>query len=449
MDELRIFLRLTFIHKMKKEKLKRSRRKFLKTSGSVVAGSALAMNLISGKSAFAQNSDTLKVGLIGCGGRGTGAANQALKADDNVVLTAMADTFEDRLTSSLANLKKERGDQVQVGEDGKFVGFDGYKKVIESDVDVVILTTPPCFRPAMLEAAVGAGKHVFCEKPMAVDAQGVRRVIAAAQIAKEKKVSLVSGFCWRYHTPKREIFQRILDGDIGEVHTVYNTFNTGTLWSVPWDDGWTLMTKQMRNWLYYNWLSGDHIVEQGIHCIDMGSWAMADMQPKSVSATGGRQVRTEEIYGNIYDHFTVAYEYENGAKSFHFSRQQKNCYRSYLVEVWGTKGKAIIDVTRRVDEIKGKKTWRYRGDGNDMYQQEHDELFASIRSGKLMNDGAWMAQSNMMAIMGRMAAYTGQTITYEEALKSNDVIGPSIDKYKWDLEFKGPQVAIPGITKFK
>jgi predicted dehydrogenase len=434
---------------MKKEEKRHSRRTFLKTSGSVAAGSALTLNFISGNSAFAMNNDTLKVGLIGCGGRGTGAANQALQADDNVVLTCMADTFEDRINKSLDNLKKERGDKVQVIPESQYVGFDGYKKVIESDVDVVILTTPPCFRPAMLEAAVKAGKHVFCEKPMAVDAQGVRRVIAAAQIAKEKKISLVSGFCWRYHLPKREVFQRIHDGDIGEVHTVYSTYNTGTLWSIPWEDGWTLMTRQMRNWLYYNWLSGDHIVEQAVHSIDMGSWAMADMQPKSVTATGGRQVRTDEVFGNIYDHFAVEYAYENGAKSFHFSRQQKNCSRSNHVEVWGTKGKAIIDVIRRIDEIKGEKPWRYRGDGNNMYQQEHDELFASIRSGKLTNDGEWMAQSNMMAIMGRMAAYTGQTITYKEALKSKEVIGPSIEEYDWDLEFEGPPVAMPGITKFK
>jgi predicted dehydrogenase len=284
---------------------------------------------------------------------------------------------------------------------------------------------------------------------MAVDAQGVRRVLAAAQVAKEKKLSLVSGFCWRYNTSKREVFQRIHDGAIGDIQAVYSTYNTGALWSVPWEDGWTLMTKQMRNWLYYNWLSGDHIVEQAIHSIDMGSWAMNDMQPKSVTATGGRQVRTEEIYGNIYDHFAIEYEYENGAKSFHFSRQQKNCSRAYHVEVWGTKGKAIIDVIKRIDEIKGENPWRYRGDGNDMYQQEHDELFASIRSGNLMNDGDWMAQSNMLAIMGRMAAYTGQTISYEDALKSKEILGPAIDEYSWDLEYEGPPVAMPGKTKFK
>lgn len=432
---------------MKDKRLSRSRREFLK-SGSLAAGSALTMNIMSGKSVFAMNSDTLKVGLIGCGGRGTGAASQALKADDNVVLTAMADVFEDRLMSSLEHLKEAGGNKVQVNPESRFVGFDAYKRVIESDVDVVLLTTPPAFRPAMLEKAIAAGKHIFCEKPMAVDAQGIRRVMAAAQIAKEKKVNLVSGFCWRYHVPKREIFQRILDGQIGEVHTVYNTYNTGTIWTKPWQEDWSLMTRQMRNWYYYNWLSGDHIVEQAIHSIDMGSWALNDLQPKSAMATGGRQVRTEPIHGNIYDHFAVEFDYDNGAKAFHVCRQQKNCERSYHVEVWGTKGKAIIDVIRRVEEITGANPWRYRGDGNDMYQQEHDELFASIRSGNLMNDGDWMAQSNMMAIHGRMAAYTGERISYEDALKSKEVLGPAIDEYSWDLEFEGPPVAMPGITKF-
>ena len=326
--------------------------------------------------------------------------------------------------------------------------FDAYKKVLASDVDVVLLTTPPAFRPLYLEAAVEAGKHVFCEKPMAVDAQGIRRVLASAKKAKEKKLSLVSGFCWRYHTSKREVFQRILDGDIGEVQAVYSTYNTGDLWSVPYEKDWGLLTKQMRNWLYYNWISGDHIVEQAIHSIDMGSWAMGDMQPKSVTGTGGRQVRTDDIFGNIYDHFAIEYAYENGAKSFHYCRQQKNCSRSYSAEVWGTKGKAIIDVVRRVDEITGDKPWRYRGDGNDMYQQEHDELFASIRKGEPMNDGEWMSQSNMMAIMGRMAAYTGQTITYDEAINSKEVLGPPVTDYSWDMEFAGPPIAMPGITKF-
>ncbi len=433
---------------MKNSKFFRSRRSFLKTSGTAAAGSALAMNFVVPKASYAMNNKTLKVGLIGCGGRGTGAANQAINADDNVILTAMADVFENRLESSLENLKKLHGDKVQVEKKNRFFGFDGYKKVLASDVDVVILTTPPVFRPLHLEKAVESGKHIFCEKPMAVDAPGIRRAMAAAQKAKEKKLSLVSGFCWRYHTPKREIFGKVLSGDIGEVHTVYNTYNTGELWSNPWQPEWTDMEKKMRNWLYYNWISGDHIVEQAIHSVDMGSWAMHDKQPRSVTATGGRQVRTDEVYGNIYDHFAVVFDYENGAKSFHFSRQQKNCSRAYGVEMWGSEGKCVVDVIRRQHEITGANPWRYRGEGNDMYQQEHDELFASIRAGKPMYDGDWMLQSNMMGIMGRMAAYTGQTITWEEAWNSEQKLGPDPEEYTFDLVIEGPPVAKPGITKF-
>jgi len=433
---------------MKKKEGLKTRRRFLKTSGKAALGSTVAMNFIVPGVARALNNDTLKVGLIGCGGRGTGAANQALKADDNVILTAMADVFEDRLEASLANLKEIQGDKVQVHKKQQFSGFDAYQKVIDSDVDVVILTTPPVFRPLHLEKAVAAGKHIFCEKPMAVDAPGIRRAMEASKKAREKKLSLVSGFCWRFHSPKRETFGKIRNGDIGDVHTVYNTYNTGELWSKPWQPEWSDMEKKMRNWLYYSWISGDHIVEQAIHSIDMGSWALNDMQPKSVTATGGRQVRTEEIYGNIFDHFAVVFDYENGAKAFHFSRQQKNCSRSYAVEMWGTQGRCVVDVIRRQHEIFGDNPWRYRGEGNDMYQQEHDELFASIRNNDPIYNGDWMLQSNMMAIMGRMAAYSGQTITYEEAWNSEENLGPDPEDYSWELVYEGPPVAKPGVTKF-
>jgi predicted dehydrogenase len=267
----------------------KSRRNFIKSTGAVAIGSTVALNFGLPGSSFAMNSDTLKIGLIGCGGRGTGAANQALNADPNVVLTHMADIFGDRMELSINSLKQQHGDRVKVGNSGRFVGFDGAKKVIDSDVDVVILTTPPCYRPKMLEMAVEAGKHIFCEKPMAVDAPGIRRVLVAAQKAKEKKLSLVSGFCWRYHTPKRETFGRILDGAIGNVHTVYNTYNTGALWLRDTQPDWSPMKKKMRNWLYYNYLSGDHIVEQAIHSIDMMSWALGDIKPVSATGTGGRQ----------------------------------------------------------------------------------------------------------------------------------------------------------------
>ncbi len=425
-----------------------TRRTFIKQTGAAAIGGSLAFNIGMAQS-FSRNSDTLKVGLIGCGGRGTGAANQALNADENVVLYAMADIFSDKMEKSYHALVNEHPDKMQVPDERKFMGFDAYQKVLESDVDVVILTTPPSFRPAHLEAAVKAGKHIFCEKPMAVDVPGIHRVLKAARQAKEKGLSLVSGFCWRYDFPKRAAFQKVLDGEIGDIVTIYNTYNTGELWSYPRQTGWSDVEYKLRNWLYYNWISGDHIIEQAIHSIDMMSWAMGDIMPVSVSATGGRQSRTEEIYGNVFDHFAVVYEYENGSRGFHFSRQQKNCTRSYAVQMMGTEGTCNVDCIKRKHEIvRPYGIWEYEGETNNMYQTEHDELFASIRNQKPMNDGEWMAHSTFLGIWGRMAAYTGQTITFEEAYKSKEVLSPEIDEYGWELDWPSLPVAKPGITEF-
>ena len=433
--------------------MEQSRRKFIKSTSAAALGTTLAFNIGFPQRSFAANSDTLKVGLIGCGGRGTGAANQAMGADSNVVLSAMADIFPDRMQSSLENLKSLHGDKIQVDPEHQFFGFDAFKKLIDSDVDVVLLATPPVFRPDHLDYAIEKGKHVFCEKPMAVDAPGIRKVIASAEKAKEKSLSLVSGFCWRYHEPKRETFGRVLDGEIGDVMSVYNTYNTGELWYKERQPEWNEMQYKLRNWLYYNWLSGDHIAEQAVHSLDMMSWAFGNKVPLQATGTGGRQKRIEEKYGNVYDHFAIVYEYDNGAKGFHFSRQQKDCTRSYAVEMNGTKGQCLVDCSKRKHEITaGGEKWRYRGDGNDMYQTEHDELFASIRSGKPMNDGEWMANSTMLAIMGRMVAYTGQTITFEEALKSNEVLSPTNEAiataFEMGFDWPGNNPAIPGETKF-
>lgn len=426
-----------------------NRRSFLKTTGAAVVGSTLAFHTSKAKAFSGLNSDTLKVGLIGCGGRGTGAANQALTADENVVLWAMGDVFPDKMEKSYTNLEKLHPEKVKVDKERQFLGFDAYQKVLDSGVDVVLLATPPAFRPDHLLAAINAGKHIFCEKPMAVDAPGVRKVLKAAKLAKEKEVSLMSGFCWRFHFPKRETFGRVLNGDIGDVMAVYNTYNTGELWSRPRQPEWGNLEFQMRNWLYHTWLSGDHIAEQAVHSIDMMSWALGDVLPTKVTATGGRQRRIEEIYGNVYDHFAVVYEYENGAKGFHFSRQQKDCSRSYAAEMLGTKGTCMVDCIRRKHYITGPNEWKWRGESNNMYQTEHDELFAAIREGKLINEGEKMANSTMLAIIGRMAAYTGQTITWEEAINSEEVLGPDINAYNWDMEWASAEVAKPGITKLR
>lgn len=428
-----------------------SRRDFVKKTGSAVLASSLGINILSARSrASGINSETLKVGLVGCGGRGTGAALQATRAENNVMLTVMADIFEDTLKESHSALMGENPEKIKVDPSNMFIGFDAYKKVLESDVDVVILTTPPSFRPGHLRAAIEAGKHVFCEKPVAVDAPGIRHVIESAKMAKMKGLALMSGFCWRHDDPKNATYDRLLDGAIGEIHTVYNTYNTGELWYKERQPDWTDFQTTMRNWLYYNWLSGDHITEQAVHSLDLMSWAFGDMMPISATGTGGRQSRTEEKFGNVYDHFAIVFDYPDGKKGFHFSRQQKNCSRAYGLDITGDKGRCNIHVSNN-HQIIGKKNWKWeeeKKERNDMYQTEHNELFASIRAGKPFNDGVRMANSTLLAIWGRMAAYTGQTISFEEAFNSNETLGPELSAYSWDLKWPLKEVAQPGITKF-
>ena len=304
---------------MKTKAGKRNRRKFIKETGMAVLGSSVAFNIGYAKtSAYQPNEKTLKVGLVGCGGRGTGAAGQAISADPDVQLTAMADIFPDRLNKSHEAIKEIHPDKVSVDEEHRFIGFDAYKKLIESDVDVVLLATPPAFRPDHLTAAIEGGKHVFAEKPMAVDAPGVRKVLAAAKKAKEKGLSLTSGYCLRYDNEKRAFFKRLLDGDIGQIRSMSSTRYGGELWYKPRQPEWTQMEYQLRNWYYYDWLSGDFVVEMHVHNIDLMSWAMGNRNPINAVGIGGRQVRVDKKYGNIYDHLAVEFEYENGARGLSF-----------------------------------------------------------------------------------------------------------------------------------
>lgn len=437
-----------------------SRRQFIKTAGIAAVGSTIVPNLAwASKIPWTSNSNTLKVGLIGCGDRGTGAVGEALNADPNVILTAMADVFEDQLQGAFNSLKGKYGNKVQVSDKHKYIGFDAYQKLIDSDVDVVLLAAPPCFRAQHLEAAVNAGKHIFCEKPFAVDAPGLRRVMEAAKKAKTKNLSLVSGFCWRYHQPKRDAFGRVLNGQIGEILGGEATYNTGELWFKERKRGWSEMEYKLRNWLYYNWLSGDHVVEQAIHSIDMFSWAMGDKAPLKVSGTGGRQKRTDPKFGNVYDHFGLTYEYDNGVKIYFFCRQQNNTIPSYAVELIGKDGRCYVDCRTGEHRITGKHPWNLADETKftdadayketevrGMYQVEHDELFASIRSGKPMNDGEWMTRSNLLALAGRMAAYSGQTITFDQALNSTEILFPG--DISWNTKYDVP-IAVPGITAFK
>jgi myo-inositol 2-dehydrogenase / D-chiro-inositol 1-dehydrogenase len=424
-----------------------NRRAFIKTSSTAAAGGLLLPYLSFPQSAFAENSDTLKVGLVGCGGRGTGAASQALHADKNVVLTAVADTFAGQIDRSIASLRREHGDRIKVTPEKQFVGLDAYRKVLESGVDVVLLASPPGFRPAHLKAAVDAGKHIFCEKPMATDAPGVRSVLESVEASKKKSVSLVAGFCWRYDHARREFFNRLHDGAIGEIRTIYATYYTGPVKPMPEarerKPEWSDVEWQVRNWYNFVWTCGDSLVEQAVHSVDKIAWAMRDTPPLKAVAVGGRQVPAHG--GNIYDHFEVNYEYSDGVRAFMGSRQQSGCYNQNADYFTGTKGAGTIGV-RRTPELSGGTPWRYTGKTNDMYQTEHDEFFASIRAGKPINDGPRMASSTLLAIMGRMAAYTGLEITWEQALGSEEKLVP--DALSWDMKHPVPAIAVPGITRF-
>ena len=419
-----------------------SRREFLKTSR---GGGALRCAFL--PKTYGQKRKLLRVGLIGCGGRGSGAASQALNADPNVVLTALGDAFEDQVQRSLQGLQKQHPDKVKVTPEKCFSGLNAYQQVIDSGVDVVLLAAPPGFRPAHLKAAVAAGKHIFCEKPMATDAPGVRSVLESVEVAKAKKLSLVAGFCWRYELARREFYQRIHEGAIGDLRAVYATYYAGPVKPMPapserpadmGDLEW-----QLRNWYNFTWLSGDGYVEQACHSVDKVAWAFKDRPPLKAVAVGGRQ--TPNHQGNIFDHMFVVYEYPEEARAFVGQRQVGNTYTENSDYLMGAAGFGKIQGWA-APHLKGREEWRYKGPKSDMYQNEHNELFASIRSGKPINDGEWMTHSTLMGIMGRMAAYTGQEITWEQALNSQENLVPAQLDWKMKLDF--PPMAMPGVTKF-
>jgi predicted dehydrogenase len=421
-----------------------SRRRFLGTSAAAAATLAAAPNVHAG------GTDVLRVGLVGCGGRGTGAAAQALKADANLQLVAMGDAFADRLGKSLQDLKKEEeiAAKIDVAPERRFTGFDAYKRVIES-VDVVLLCTPPHFRPIHLKAAIDAGKHVFAEKPVAVDAPGVRSVLETCEQAKKKGLSVVSGLCLRYDNSFRAAVSRIHDGAIGDVHTVQANDYRGSIWVKPRQPGWTDMEWQMRNWYYFTWLCGDFNVEQHVHFLDVCSWVMKGEYPIRAVGNGGRQQRTAPEYGHIYDHFSITYEYANGAKLFSNCRQQTGCANDMSAHAAGSKGFAHLSERRggmRIDSAGSTSVYENPKDDRGLYQIEHDELFAGIRQGRPINNGEYMAKSTLLAIMGRMAAYTGKAITWEMAMNSKEDLSPP--RYDWDVPLPVPPVAVPGVTKF-
>jgi len=402
------------------------------------------------KSSAASPGDTIKVGVVGCGGRGSGAASDVLKADKNVIITALGDLDAKVAKRTLTNLKnaEDLAERAQVDDEKIFAGIDAYQGVIDSGVDMVILATPPGFRPKHMAAAVAAGKHMFVEKPVATDAPGVRSILESTAKAKEKGLGVLSGFCWRYSLPERGVMERILAGEIGTMQAMYATYNTGLVGRSNPREGASPIEKQIRSWYFYKWLSGDFIMEQAIHAVDWMCWAMGDIVPVKAIGHGGRQTRPPE-QGDIFDHFAITYEYASGARGFLFCRQQPNCADDNSAVFYGTKGTAYetgFSPRHHIKDAAGEIVWKYRGEKKNMYVNEHEEFIASLRAGKPINNGERMARSTMVGLLGRMAAYTGQEISYEQAFQSKEQLVP--DPLTLDTPAPEVKVAMPGRTKF-
>lgn len=427
--------------------MKQTRRGFLKTSSTIVAGAAVNSLPISW-SAYARGDDAIKVGLIGCGGRGTGAAVQAMQADPGVRLVAIADLFEDVLQAKRKVLKETNPAQMMVDDDHCFVGFDGYQKLIDSGVDVVLIANASRFQATHFETCVDAGISTFVEKPAAMDPPDVKRILAAAEKADKKGLSVVSGQMWRYDPAVQETVKRIHDGAIGEVVAIQITTHRSNFRLRPRKPGQSEIEYQLYNWTHFSWLSGDFLTASLVHHTDLAAWVMKEEQPATAFGMGGRAAPFGEEHGDCFDHNAVIYEYANGVKLFAFLIVQPNCYTEVSDIVMGTKGRARLQKGR----IEGQNPWRYRGKKGNPYQIEQDELFASVRSGKPINNGRYMALSAMTGIMGQMAAYTGKNIEWDQALSAGHVFGPAECDFSTEPPVKPRPdgiypVRIPGLSR--
>jgi len=420
-----------------------TRRDFMKASAAV----SLATLGAGASKVFASGSDKIRLGLIGCGGRGTYDSTNCMNAAEGVELVAMGDGFKDRLDNSLKQLKKNLGNKVKVTEDKCFVGFDAYKKVLECDVDMVILTEPPHFRPEHLKAATEAGKHVFMEKPVAVDPVGVRSVIASSELADKKGLTIVAGTQSRRMAHIMALMERIHNGDIGEIVSGQCvrigdgmlTWSPGTRERRP---EWSDMEWQLKRWLFLTWLSGDFITEMHVHNLDVMNWAM-DSHPVQCFGLGGREVRTGPEYGNVYDHFAVEYKYPNDVRVEYMGSQIDGCTSRSDERVIGTKGVAFIDSGNAI--IEGQKPFKYDGPSPSPVIRQHADQIAAIRQGKHLNEGKRIAESTLTTIMGRMSAYTGRALKWDWVIKASKLdLRP--EKYEFgDLPMR--PVAVPGKTQ--
>jgi predicted dehydrogenase len=432
-----------------------TRREFLKSSSVVAAGSAALGTLATLPGAYAQGDEIIRVGLIGCGSRGTGAALQAISTEGPVKLVAMGDAFSWQVDKCFAALQQgmtDKPERLAVDNDHSFVGLDAYQKVIDCGVDLVILATPPGFRPVHLEAAIRAGKHVFMEKPVAVDAPGIRQVLESVKLAKEKNLGIGVGLQRHHEAGYLETIKRLKEGVIGDIHTARAYWNTGEIWARPRREGMSEMEYQVWNWYGFTWLSGDHIVEQHIHNIDVINWIKGDY-PIRAQGQGGRQARSGKDSGQIFDHHIVEFEYADGSRLFSQCRQIDGCWGSVSEHVQGTRGRASLDSANNLFEISnGTDTWKWPGRKPNPYQVEHDDLFASIRAGEPINEGEFGAQSTMTAILGRLATYSGKMVTLKDALASNVSLQPAVYSFSAQapvlpLADGSYPIAVPGMTK--
>lgn len=430
------------------------RRNFVKNTALFTGGAMLLPNLQMQGMFNVANDKKLKIALVGCGGRGTGAAVQALNADENIELVAMADAFEDRLKGSLMNISKELGEtkKVNVKPENQFVGFDGAQKAMDL-ADVVILATPPGFRPQHFEYAINNGKHVFMEKPVAVDAPGVRKVLAAAKKAKENKLNVVVGLQRHYQDNYLAAIEQLKKDSIGKIVAGQVYWDSAGVWTRERQPDQSELEYQMRNWYYFNWLCGDHILEQHIHNIDVANWFIGEY-PLSAQGMGGREVRTGPDHGEIFDHHFVEYTYPSGAVIASQCRHQPETMSRVAEFFQGTKGTVSTEGDNAtLKDYSGKTLFEHRGkDDPNPYAVEHVKLFESIRNGGVIADGENGAKSTMSAIIGRMATYSGKIIKWDEAMQSNHDLAP--DDLTWDspapvqpLEDGTYKIPVPGQTE--
>lgn len=432
-----------------------TRRDFVKRSSLATGGILLAPSLISATPYNTKN--ILKLAVIGCGGRGTGAAVQALKADNEVQLVAMADAFKDILDTSFENLSKIfESARIPVKESMKFVGFGSYKKAID-EADVIILATPPGFRPQHFEYAVSQGKHVFMEKPLATDVAGIKKVLEAAKIAESKKLNVVVGLQRRYQSSYLETLNLIQKGSIGKIVSGRVYWNSGGVWVRPREEKFTEMEYQMRNWYYFNWLCGDHILEQHIHNIDVANWFIGE-HPIKAQGMGGREVRNGKDHGQIFDHHFVEFEYPSGAVISSQCRHQKGCLTRVAESFQGTLGTSETSGGNKaiLKSYSGETIYKHDNEmDKNPYQVEHNKLFAAIRNGEVINNVDYGAKSTMTAILGRMATYSGKEITWDEAMATNLKLVPDEETLSFDSmppiipdEFENYPIPVPGKTTF-